>query len=90
MDDSRRNSDGISRRVVLTGSVIALGVAATTAAVTQAAAQAKASQKDAQYQDKPKDGHQCDGCIQFQPPNACKVIEGNISPAGWCALFTAK
>ena len=26
----------------------------------------------------------------WQPPAACKVVEGVISPAGWCTLYAAK
>jgi hypothetical protein len=29
----------------------------------------------------------CDKCVQFLPPNACKIIEGTISPQGWCRVF---
>jgi len=36
------------------------------------------------------DAEGCDGCVNFQPPNACKFVEGNISPSGWCQLFAAK
>jgi hypothetical protein len=53
-------------------------------------AQQKMKQADAKYQDQPKDGHQCDGCAQFQAPSACKLVDGTISPSGWCQLFTPK
>ena len=42
------------------------------------------------YQDSPKDSHQCDGCIQWRPPNACQVVDGTISPTGWCKLWAKK
>ncbi len=42
------------------------------------------------YQDSPKDSHQCDGCIQFQAPNVCQVVDGTISPTGWCKLWAKK
>jgi hypothetical protein len=32
----------------------------------------------------------CDGCVNFQAPNACKFVQGDISPNGWCQLFVAK
>jgi hypothetical protein len=53
-------------------------------------AQAKVAQNTVAYQDKPKDAQRCDGCSSFQPPNACKMVEGTISPQGWCSLFTKK
>ncbi len=55
-----------------------------------ATAQAKVTQKTVSYQDKPKSGQRCDGCNNFQAPNACKLVEGEVSPQGWCSLFTKK
>jgi hypothetical protein len=52
-----------------------------------AAAQAKVGQNTVSYQDKPKGTQRCDGCTLFQPPNACKVVEGEVSAQGWCSLF---
>jgi hypothetical protein len=42
------------------------------------------------YQPSPKDGHQCDGCMLFQAPEACQVVDGKISPSGWCKLWAKK
>jgi hypothetical protein len=87
MNDCQR----ISRRVVLTtGAALSLGAAAAAAVISQSAAQQKISQADAKYQTTPKGDQRCDGCVNFQPPNACKFVEGNISPSGWCQLFAAK
>ena len=55
-----------------------------------AMAQEKMSQADAKYQGTPKGDQRCDGCMLFQPPNACKVVQGEISPSGWCQLFVKK
>jgi hypothetical protein len=52
-----------------------------------AAAQAKVGQTAVAYQDKPKGTQRCDGCSLFQPPNTCKVVEGEVSTQGWCSLF---
>jgi hypothetical protein len=51
-------------------------------------AQQKVSKEQVQYQDSPKDGHKCSECIFFVEPNACKTVEGDISPDGWCQLWT--
>jgi High potential iron-sulfur protein len=83
MDNCRR----ISRRIVLTGTALALGATAANTVLSPAAAQEKMSQADAKYQGTPKDNQRCDGCMLFQPPNACKVVQGEISPSGWCQLF---
>ena len=53
----------------------------------RARAQQKLSKRDAAYQDTPRDDHACGECTLFQPPSACKVVEGEISEHGWCKLF---
>jgi len=90
MNNGRNDCQRISRRVVLTGTVLGLGAAAAAVAVSQAAAQQKISQADAKYQGTPKGDQHCDGCVNFQPPNACKFVQGDISPSGWCQLFARK
>ena len=45
----------------------------------------KLSQSDAGY-----GKHRCEACFNFQAPNGCKFVEGEISPRGWCKLFAAK
>jgi hypothetical protein len=86
MNDCRR----ISRRLVLTSAALSLGAATAAAVVSRAVAQQKISQADAKYQTTSKGDQRCDGCANFQPPNACKFVEGDISPNGWCQLFGAK
>jgi len=90
MNNGKNDHQCISRRVMLTGTALALGAAATAAAVAPAAAQQKISQADAQYQATPKGDQRCDGCVNFEAPNACKFVQGDISPSGWCQLFAAK
>ena len=61
-----------------------------------ARAQAKASKQAMQYQDQPKNGQRCDTCMHFvsgPKPGAmgtCKVVEGPISPSGWCVAYVKK
>ena len=86
MNDCRR----ISRRVALTSAALSLGAAIAAAMVTRAAAQQKLSQADAKYQTTPKGDQRCDGCANFQPANACRFVDGDISPNGWCQLFGPK
>ena len=87
---SRNNCERISRRRLLSGTALALSAAATAAVASRAAAQEKMSQADAKYQGTPKGDQRCDGCMLFQPPSACKVVDGAISPSGWCHLFVKK
>ena len=77
---------GVSRRTVL----IAAAGAAPLLALTGGEAEAKLAQAAVKYQTTPKDGHQCDGCIQFVAPNACKLVDGDIAPTGWCSLWVKK
>ena len=55
---------------------------------------AKLAKADVQYQDRPKDGRDCDDCIHFvrgaQGAATCKVVDGPISPHGYCLAFTPK
>jgi hypothetical protein len=90
MNSGRNDCQRISRRVVLTGTALALGAAAAATAVSQATAQEKISQADAKYQGGAKGDQRCDGCMLFQPPNTCKVVQDEISPSGWCQLFVKK
>jgi anaerobic selenocysteine-containing dehydrogenase len=76
-----------SRRVILIRSI---ALAAATWAVRPAAAQAKATKAAMQYQDQPKNGQTCDTCLHWVPPAECKVVEGPISPKGWCAAYVKK
>jgi hypothetical protein len=49
------------------------------------------SQASVQYQDQPKGDQKCDGCLHFiAESNTCKVVEGQISPNGWCILWIQK
>ncbi|MDZ7594677.1 MAG: hypothetical protein U0932_08505 [Thiobacillus sp.] len=62
-----------------------------TSADTAAPAAAKVSQESVQYQAQPKDGQKCDGCLHFiAGSNACTLVEGQISPDGWCILWAKK
>lgn len=80
-------SSGLSRRTVLIGAAGALPPLALSASGARAA---KLSQSSARYQPTPKDGKRCDGCNLFVAPNACKSVEGAISPSGWCMLWVKK
>jgi hypothetical protein len=53
-------------------------------------ADVKLSQGDAKYQTAPKGDLRCEGCANFQAPNACKFVQGDISPNDWCQLFVGK
>jgi hypothetical protein len=55
------------------------------------AAPAKMSPASVQYQTQPKGEQKCSGCLNFvAESNTCKLVEGQISPDGWCTLWTQK
>jgi len=76
----------LSRRSV----VMAAAAAAPLLVMSGTGAQAKETQTAVRYQDSPKDGRQCSGCNNFLPPNSCKLVDGVISPNGWCQLWAKK
>jgi hypothetical protein len=81
----------VSRRNVLRGATFAAGGAvflATTMAAQRA--EAKMTPTAAAYQTSPKDGQRCDGCAFFTAPASCKLVDGAISPAGYCKFFVKK
>lgn len=81
----------ISRRHSLTKAMqLAAAVGLSWATAGMASAQSKIAQKTAGYQDKPSDQNRCGTCAHFAPPNACKIVDGQVSPSGWCKLFVAK
>jgi hypothetical protein len=48
------------------------------------------AQKIAEYQATPKGDQQCSNCNLFQEPNACTLVDGEISAAGWCKFWVKK
>lgn len=83
LDLSRR---ALLRGAALTGAgaVIALGLG------RQASASSKLSQSAANYQPTPKGNQRCNSCSQWLQPTACKVVDGTVSPTGWCSLYSPK
>jgi hypothetical protein len=69
-----------TRRWILTGAACL-----THQAVAQTPT--KVSRETAKYQDTPRGGQTCEACTSFRRPRACQVVEGDISPDGWCQLF---
>jgi uncharacterized membrane protein len=97
MDDS--SAELKSRRSLLKKAAMYIaGVAALPllASVRNARAAGKLTKAEVKYQDKGNAGKDCDDCIQFIPgamakaAGTCKVVEGVISPHGYCIAFTPK
>ncbi|HRQ59387.1 MAG TPA: high-potential iron-sulfur protein [Azoarcus taiwanensis] len=54
-------------------------------------ASAKATQASVQYQAQPKGEQKCADCQHFiGASSTCAMVDGQISPEGWCSLWTRK
>jgi hypothetical protein len=85
-------TDTQSRRAIMLRGIAYIAGSVALAAPTRTAHAAKFPQSSpaVAYQTSPKDAHQCDGCTLFQPPTSCQVVDGTISPTGWCKLWVKK
>jgi hypothetical protein len=79
----------MSRRALL-GSTTALAAAMILAGTATSRAQQKMAKQAAQYQDSPNGDQKCEGCRFFIEGGSCRLVEGEISPNGWCTLFQPK
>lgn len=75
-----------SRRKVMRAVVRGLS-AGLLLRISQTEAQEKMTRQQAEYQDTPKGIYSCAVCSLFQPPNYCKVVDGEVSKDGWCIAF---
>jgi anaerobic selenocysteine-containing dehydrogenase len=81
----------LSRRSILRGAVLlASGTLAAAVIQVKPAYAQKAAKEATKYQDSPKDGQKCSDCAFFQAPSSCSVVDGTISPNGWCMLYSKK
>jgi High potential iron-sulfur protein len=80
----------IARRSVLRAGLHgSVAVMAGGLLVTQARAQSedKMTKARAEYQAMPNGIYSCATCTLFVAPNACKVVDGEVSPDGWCRAY---
>jgi hypothetical protein len=77
---------GGSRRALMQVVVGAIS-AALVFRMSHADALDKMTRQQAQYQDAPNGIYSCGLCTLFERPNACKVVEGEVSKDGWCKAF---
>ncbi|WP_428541775.1 high-potential iron-sulfur protein [Rhodopila sp.] len=83
-----REFEKATRRQMMRAGLAAVG--GIVAVSSSASAEDKIAQAQVQYQETPKDGNKCSTCVNFQPPNACKIVAGTINPNGWCIAFAPK
>ncbi|HEX3457045.1 MAG TPA: high-potential iron-sulfur protein [Candidatus Baltobacteraceae bacterium] len=84
-----------TRRAFLAG-VITLPALAGLLTAAASADASKASKAAMHYQDTPNGNSQCSGCKYFvagqsaSASGSCQIVDGTISPTGYCMAFTAK
>ena len=85
-------SDRISRREIfpMLAAGAGMGAALSIGLGRPAEAQGKTDKKTAKYQDHPNNGKSCAQCNFFRPPKSCQLVEGDISPTGWCSFWAKK
>jgi hypothetical protein len=79
----------MTRRTLLDG-ITALAAAIVLAGTRTGRAQGKMAKQTAQYQDAPNGDQKCEGCRFFIGGGTCRLVEGEISPNGWCRLYQPK
>jgi hypothetical protein len=83
-----RSAAALCRRALLQCALGAAGdMAIWCTPPNTATAAPKISKKAVAYQDHPDGDKRCEKCAQFQPPDACKMVEGPVSPQGSCRIF---
>lgn len=83
-------SGRVSRRDFLFVASAAGGALVGAGLVSSPAAAAKMSPRAMSYRPSPNGNQSCSNCANFLPPGSCKVVDGTISPSGWCILYRAK
>jgi hypothetical protein len=100
MDEINTSRRAAFRMAIATGCALCVPAAfaaedtskSTKPAPAESASQVKKTPQAAvQYQPKPKGEQKCALCLHFiSESNTCKVVEGKISPDGWCTLWAKK
>lgn len=90
-DQKKMSGRSVSRRDFLNMAAIGSGALIAVGLTDRASAAAKKfSQQQAHYQPVPKSGERCQNCALWQSPTSCQVVDGQVSPAGWCILYQRK
>jgi hypothetical protein len=72
-----------------------IGAAAALAGALESAAQPKPkgglkkrSKEAVGYRDEPLEGRSCAKCVLYVGHGECVIVEGEVSPNGWCVQWT--
>ena len=85
----RRSRRGLLRVVALLGGA-ALGTALEAGAqdAKPKAVLKKYSKERVGYRDQPYEGRTCAKCVLYAGDGNCAIVEGQVSPDGWCMQWT--
>lgn len=87
---------GRMTRSTFLGGVVLLPALAAVTSTSARADDSKASKDSMRYQASPNGGKQCSGCKFFIPgasadaDGTCQIVDGSISPHGYCMAYNAK
>ena len=77
------------RRRFVAGALLAAGAGALGCPGGQGLAQAKKYTKErVGYRDEPYQGRTCAKCVLYAGHGECAIVEGEVSPNGWCVQWT--
>jgi hypothetical protein len=77
----------LSRRCLLQRAACTSGAVLILTSAVKPAMAGKIPQSAVSYQDSPKGAQSCANCRLFEPPSACKSVDGSVSPSGWCKIY---
>ena len=87
-------SRGSGRRTFVLGTSFIVTTLSVVSFAPERARAAKAQKSDVHYRDGPNDGKSCAACRLFTPTGpdkgTCAVVEGDVSPSGWCMAFSSR
>jgi hypothetical protein len=89
LGNNTRGAANVSRRQALRVAAATAGGIAVLFSMALPAG-AKMSFQGSGYQPTPKGDQNCAGCSLFQSPSSCILVDGNISPKGWCRFYRKK
>jgi hypothetical protein len=88
-ENAWRVAASVSRRGFFQRVAVAAGSAVLLLG-TVLPAVAKMAQKAAGYQEQANGDQSCSNCSLFSPPASCTLVDGTISPQGWCRFHHSK
>ena len=78
------------RRLLQTASVAVPALGLAVLGHQRAEAQEKVAKDSVNYRSSPENGQRCADCRFFQEGGTCERVKGEISPDGWCTLWSPK